>query len=84
MAGFIQAGVVDPRKLAEHVLKNGFGVKNPEQFLTAPPQAAPAGLGAGPMPAEGMPSETMGGMPPEGGLPPELAEAQAMLGGMGM
>lgn len=84
MAGFIQAGVVDPRKLAEHVLKNGFGVKNPEQFLAAPPQAAPAGLGAGPMPAEGMPSEMMGGMPPEGGLPPELAEAQAMLGGMGM
>jgi len=37
MAPFIQMGVIDPRQMAEHLMKNGFGIKNPERFMTAPP-----------------------------------------------
>jgi len=61
MAPFIQMGVVDARKIAEHVLKNGFGVKNPGEFMPMP------GMMPGMDPAMG------GGMPPEGmppGMPP--------------
>lgn len=57
MAPFISAGVVDPAKLAEHVLRNGFGVKDPGSFLMPPP--APMGAPAG-MPA-GMPPEMAAG-----------------------
>lgn len=62
MAPFINMGVVNPMELATHVLKNGFGIKNPEMFLIQPPPPDP-GLGAAP---PGMPP----GMPPEGALPP--------------
>lgn len=51
MMPFVQAGVVNPVELVSHVMKNGFGIKNPEQFLmqqqptpTAPP---PEGAGEG-------------------------------------
>lgn len=37
MAPFVSAGVVNPFKLAEHVLRNGFGVKNPAEFLMQMP-----------------------------------------------
>ena len=60
MAPFIQMGVVNPQKIAENVLRDGFGIKNPEAYLAAPPpMMPPAGPGAAP-PAGGMPPE----MPP--------------------
>lgn len=71
MAPFASAGIIDMAKLAAHVLQFGFGIKNTESFLTAPPQqmgAPPEAAGQPPMPPE-MPPE-MGGMPPEmGGMP---------------
>lgn len=55
MAPFVQMGVVDPMKLADHVLRNGFGIKDPSGFLMSmppmtgmDPNAAPPGA----MPAE--------------------------------
>ena len=66
---FAQQGLVNLPKLAEYVLGVGFGVKDPQSFLT--PQALQQ---AGPMVGE--PNQPMG-MPPQGagmeGLPPELA-----------
>ncbi|UOF82142.1 head to tail joining protein [Caudoviricetes sp.] len=59
MAPFIDMGVVDPVQLATHVLKNGFGVKNPEQFLVPPPPMDPMGV--------------PGGVPPEGAPMPPMA-----------
>lgn len=42
MAPFAQAGVVDMRRLAEYVLKTGFGVQDPSALLAAPqPEMAP-------------------------------------------
>ena len=41
MAPFAGAGIVDMKKLAAYVLQFGFGVKNPDEFLTEPP--VPAG-----------------------------------------
>jgi len=49
MAPFISMGVVNPMALAEHVLRNGFGVQNPQQFLQAPlPPMGPDGAPFGP------------------------------------
>lgn len=82
MAPFIQLGVVDPRRLAEHVLKNGFGVKNPEQFMSQQPSMMP-----GQPPQPGMPPEAAGlppqGMPPDqmGQMPPDLMTAMMAQGG---
>jgi hypothetical protein len=59
MLPFVQMGVVDPRSLVVHTLKNGFGIKTPEQFLIPPPP---------PMP--GMPGQ-MPGEPGEAGMPPD-------------
>lgn len=92
MAPFVQAGVVNMKELASYVLQNGFGVKNPEAFMSAPPpppeQAGPAGpegMGAPAGPPE------MGGLPPEmppavpapeqGGIPPEMLQALQGAGG---
>ena len=87
MAPFAQAGLVNMSKLAEYVLGTGFGVKNPQAFLTQPTeQMAPPGmtpdqeaLGAQGLPpgmtpdqmALGMPEEQMQAPGPEG-LPPGL------------
>jgi hypothetical protein len=59
MTPFLQAGVVDPAKLAEHVLRNGFGIKDPSMFIMAPPPPMPE------MPGQAqLPPETAGaGMP---------------------
>jgi len=46
MAPFISAGVVDPAKLAEHVMRNGFGIKDPSAFINTQPAGA-AGTGVG-------------------------------------
>lgn len=56
MAPFVQMGVVDPQKLAEHVLRNGFGVKDPSSFMAQMP------------PMTGVPGPEGPGMPP--GMPP--------------
>ena len=67
MAPFVQMGVVDPRKLAEHVLRNGFGVKDPSSFLAMTPPmtgvAPPGGDPAGMLPP-GMPPQMPPQMPP--------------------
>jgi hypothetical protein len=66
MQPFAAAGLVDLSKLATYVLGTGFGVKNPEDYITpAPRQGGPEG-------APGQPGPE--GMPPEGQLPPELEE----------
>jgi len=71
MAPFISAGVVDPAKLAEHVMRNGFGIKDPTSFIQqvpAPQQAEPAGpQDMGQMPT-GMPQDMPQGMPQD--MPP--------------
>lgn len=65
MAPFVSAGVVDVQKLGAYVLQYGFGVKNPEMFMTQPEPAAPPapqppqpappmGLGAGSIPPSPM------------------------------
>ncbi len=67
MQPFAQAGLVNLPKLAEYVLSQGFGVKDPGSFLQQAPPPEP------PMP-EGMPPG-MEGMPPEmgaGPMPPAM------------
>lgn len=63
--------IVDPARLAQHVLQ-AFGIKDPASFLA--PQAPPEGPGGPPQGPEGapMPPGAEGGMPPEmpGGMPP--------------
>lgn len=54
MAPFAGAGIVNMQKLAAYVLQQGFGVKNPDEFIVNPqapetPEAGgPAPMGAGP------------------------------------
>lgn len=62
MAPFVSMGVVNPQELAAHILRDGFDIKNPEQFMAAPPPAAAPmaapqpGVGpAGPVPPEMLP-----------------------------
>ncbi len=61
MSPFVQLGVVNPLALATHVLKFGFGVKNPNEFLQGQQGMAPPAPDQGGMPA---------GMPPDDGQPP--------------
>ncbi|MGA0447741.1 MAG: hypothetical protein ACO3M2_13145, partial [Pseudohongiellaceae bacterium] len=65
MAPFVSAGVVDVQKLGAYVLQYGFGVKNPEMFMTTPeppmapepqmPPQAPTGPSAASNPMLGLP-----------------------------
>ena len=60
LAPFVQMGVVDPVRLAESVLRDGFGVKDPTTFMMqGPPPGMDPAMGAGMPP----------GMPP-GPMPP--------------
>jgi hypothetical protein len=83
MAPFIGAGVIDASKLAEHVLRTGFGVKNPQDFIVQQPQQ-PEQAGMPGMPP-GMPPGAPGG--PEAGImppmPPDMGgmPSQADIGG---
>ena len=71
LAPFIELGVVNVPELVKHILTVGFGVKNPEVFLQAPPPP----MGA-PPPEGGLPLE--GGMPLDPGpLGPGLGGGQA-------
>ena len=79
---FAEQGLVNMPKLAEYVLGIGFGVKDPQSFLQAPPP--PPGAEGMPPGMEGMPPEGMmppgmmppgmEGMPPEGMMPPEMEQ----------
>lgn len=75
MANF--ASVLNLPELAAYVLQEGFGVKNPQRFIMAPPPPAPAGPPQGPPPGgppgpQGMPP----GMPPQG--PPQMPQGPPM------
>lgn len=61
MMPFIQAGVINAQALAEHVLRNGFGIKETSKFIMAPPPmmgpegaAPPGGAPMPPAAPEGM------------------------------
>lgn len=66
MAPFVGT-VVDPRKIAEYVLRQGFGIKNPQDFLIAPEDLQAAGID----PTTGMPLPPPPEMP--GGAPPPVS-----------
>jgi len=84
MAPFVAAGVVDVQKLGAYVLQYGFGVKNPEMFLSEPeqPQEAPLPaeplmpMGPAPVGPGGPPVDPMmlaalaAAPPPQGAVPP--------------
>lgn len=65
MSPFVSLGVVNVQSLAAHVLQFGFGVKNPQEFLQAPPP---------PMMDPGAPQGPEGMMPPpdQGAMPPPM------------
>lgn len=78
LAPFVQMGVVDPSKLAAHVLQFGFGIKSPDSFmLSQPPQQQ------GGMPPEMAPPD-QGGMPmgamPSGPMAPPAATPDQLSG----
>jgi hypothetical protein len=62
-------GLVDMRKVITHALRDGFGIANPEEFMT---QADPMASGLG-MPPEMMAALQAGGAAPPGGPPPPEA-----------
>jgi hypothetical protein len=100
MQPFAQAGLVNLSKLAEYVLSQGFGVKDPGSFLQEQAPAAPSPEGMTPDQAvlqgqglpPGMTPDDMAAMQSEQagqGLPPELAGLPpellaALLGGQGL
>lgn len=87
MAPFASSGVIDMQKLAAHVLQNGFGIRNPEQFMAPPPEAAPPPQEPEVVPAEqGMPPmpPEMAGMPPQMPMPPMPMGPEAAMGGAPM
>ena len=55
--------VIDPRAMAAHVLREGFGIKNPERFMVIVPPPMPPGAEQGPPPG------------PEGPMPPGSDQA---------
>jgi hypothetical protein len=82
MAPFAGAGIIDMGKLAAYVLQQGFGVKNPDEFIMQqqPPMAPEMG-GAGAPPPQGPPP-----VPAEQGAGPltgDPAMLQAMLAQQG-
>lgn len=73
--------VIDPMKMAAHVLQHGFGIKNPTEFLMAMPPPMPPGAEAGADPSAGQPG--MGPSQGEPGLqPPPMGDNQVDAGGI--
>jgi len=74
MAPFAGAGIIDMPKLAAYVLQQGFGVKNPDEFIAQPqaPMGAPAGQPPVPASPEQMPPQGGAGLPLNGD-PAQLA-----------
>jgi hypothetical protein len=78
MAPFASAGVIDVQRLAAHVLQFGFGVKNPEEFMQAPPPPmGPEGAGGPPPPQGGVPAIPMESMAGAAGGPMPTPEIVA-------
>lgn len=83
MAPFASAGIIDMPKLAAYVLQQGFGVKNPDEFIAQPqaPMGAPPAGPAGPPSVPANPAQ----MPPQGGAGPmqgmDPAQLAALLQG---
>lgn len=73
MTPFIQMGVINVPVLLGQVLREGFGLKNPEKFLQAPPPP----MGVDPVTGEPTDPSMQGGMPPDqqGGPPPDQGGA---------
>lgn len=74
MAPFVGQGIVDPGKLARHVLQFGFDIKDPDSFMGQPM----------PMPGQEAPTEGQPGGPPQGppGMPGPEQMALPMEAGM--
>jgi len=74
MAPFAGAGIIDMPKLAAYVLQQGFGVKNPDEFIAQPqaPMGAPVGQPPVPASPEQMPPQGGAGLPLNGD-PAQLA-----------
>ena len=64
--------VVDPAALAVHVLREGFGIKNPERFIVAAPPMMPPDA-AGPMPPGAPAASDVGA----GAVPPAPSDQMA-------
>ena len=85
MGPWVQMGIVDPRQLARHLLQYGFGIRNPDKFLTPPvpmlppgpegEEAAEGGVG-GPQP----PPMGNGYADAETGMDPQAMAAMAAMG----
>jgi hypothetical protein len=85
MAPFAGAGIIDMGKLAAYVLQQGFGVKNPDEFIMQqqPPMAPEmGGAGAPPMPPEPPPVPAEQGAGPLTGDPAMLQAILAQQGQM--
>lgn len=64
LSGSFGTGLLNEQKVLEHVMRNGFGIKNAQEFLgpgMPPPMPEP---GMEEMPPEGMPGAPPEGMPP--------------------
>jgi hypothetical protein len=75
MQPFAQAGLVNLPKLAEYVLRTGFGVKDAEKYLSQPEPQAPEGMPMSPDQA----ALAQQGMPP-GMTPDQMVAEQQGLG----
>lgn len=83
MAPFASAGFVNMQELAAYVLQSGFGIKNPEKFLSTPQPPVPpqpAGVPQAAPDMASMPPAAAGGAP-QGALPPEILQMLAQGGG---
>ena len=66
MVPFVQTGLVDGQRVAEELLRRGFGIDDPSTFLTNPSLLQQqAAAGAGPA----APATPVGGAPPVGAIP---------------
>lgn len=63
---FVESGLVNAPELLKYVLQFGFGVKNPERFISAGPPPLPAGA---PLPPEAGPDGQPLGPPQPPGVP---------------
>ena len=81
VAPLVGAGVIDPQALAIHILQDGFGITDPERFMSQQPPLPPSATGSAaagapeaPPPPTG-PPPVGGGALPQPNLPPEGAFA---------
>ena len=80
--GPLVGSVVDPMAIAIHVLREGFGIKNPERFVVAaPPMMPPDGSGAAPPSPDQASDAGAGAVPPPNGgqLPPPQQQMSGVM-----